>query len=158
METFADLRRQLDRIVNLYGRLVNRPLDFGLGEPLQPAEMHLLEAVGEGQGDTVTKIAGYLGITKGAVSQTANKLDVKGYLTKERSQEYRKEIILSLSRKGTAALKAHALAHASMEAGLRQRLTGIQEKDFLVFGRMLALLEDHLGELTELAEKGATFR
>jgi hypothetical protein len=125
METFADLRRQLDRIVNLYGRLVNRPLDFGLGEPLQPAEMQL---------------------------------DVKGYLTKERSQEYRKEIILSLSRKGTAALKAHALAHASMEAGLRQRLTGIQEKDFLVFGRMLALLEDHLGELTELAEKGATFR
>jgi DNA-binding MarR family transcriptional regulator len=157
-ETFSELRRQLDRVVNLYGRLVSRPVNFGLGEPIHPSEMHLLEAVGEGRGDSVTKMAEHLGITKGAVSQTANKLHLKGYLLKERGGESGKEVVLSLSRKGASALRAHAEAHAGMEARLKRRLAEVPERDILAFARLLALLESQLAELTDIADQGGEMR
>ena len=70
------------KIVRRTAELENRPWHFGTSETLYRSEMFLIELIGEQEGISVTDAAHHLGITKGAVSQTLKKLDVKGLMEK----------------------------------------------------------------------------
>lgn len=137
-----EFRLSLERMVNLYNKLERRPLDFGTGELLHPSEIHLIEAVDEGRGLTVTALAGVFGITKGAVSQLVTRLEHKGYLLR-RPGRNDKEVLLELTGRGRTAALHHAALHRRMDAALGELMSRVDPGELAVLGRML----DRLGEV-----------
>ena len=60
-------------------------------------DMHIIEAVGLGEGDKMSNIARKLGITVGSLTTSMNALVNKKYVLRERSEEDRRVVnILSL--------------------------------------------------------------
>ena len=77
------LHDRFQRVMKLAVRLEQTPRPFGTDELLTATEIHLVEIIGEnGESLSVTDLAGLLGVTKGAVSQTLKKLENKGLTTK----------------------------------------------------------------------------
>ena len=70
------------------------------------AEMTLVKIIKEQPNIHVTAIAEKLGITKGAVSQMAKKLERKGVLWKEKDEENQSRVFLRLTEKGERYLEA----------------------------------------------------
>jgi len=86
MITVEDITRIMGifiRIVNKYNRLESKALDFGTGDLLYPAEIHIIEAIGKNYGNTVNEICQKFGVTKGAISQVVHKLSKKGLINKD---------------------------------------------------------------------------
>lgn len=63
-------------------------------------EVHFIAVVQPGAGKTMSEIAEALAITPSAVTQIAARLLKKGYIEKERSKKYHKQVIAHLTEKG----------------------------------------------------------
>ncbi len=141
-EIISSVIEQLYRITNKIGRLEKDPVDFGTGERLTPSEIHMLDAIAKGKGNTVSELCEHFGITRGAVSQVIGKMEGKGYLDKARSGDYYKEIILSLTDKGEAAVKGHAAFHKKMDKHFCGILEDISPDEIDNFKRVLGRIGD----------------
>jgi len=70
---------------------------------LHPSELHLLLAIKDEPEANATKLAGRLGVTKGAVSQLLKKLEAKGVIEKTSDPAQKNEITSTFTRLGKAA-------------------------------------------------------
>ncbi len=68
-----------------------------------PSEVHLLLVIQDDVATNATTIAGRLGLTKGAVSQTLSRLEKKGIILKTKNPYNKNELTLSLTRLGKEA-------------------------------------------------------
>ena len=88
---------------------------------LSIGELHILETIGEGMrreggaaGVTITEIAECMSITLPSATVAVKKLEKKGFVTKERSQEDRRAVLVRLTREGQRADTAHRYFHRLM--------------------------------------------
>ena len=65
--------------------------------------MHVIEAVGPGEGNNMSSIARKLNITVGSLTTAMNSLVKKGYVVRERSEEDRRVVLIKLTDKGIKA-------------------------------------------------------
>lgn len=136
-----DFIADLTRIVNKFNTLMKIPIELGDGETLTQTEVHIIDAVGNGYGRTVTELADLFSITKGAVSQTVGKLADKDYITKERDADYWKEITLSLTERGRIAFERHAAMHRAMDRDIIARMNNISDSKLEEFRELLSIIE-----------------
>ena len=87
------------------------PLSFGTGVLMHTKEIHTVQAIGRHSGINVTKLAEQTGITKGAVSQTINKLVRKGLVRKTHAPGNDKEVVLELTNLGWIGFRNHEQFH-----------------------------------------------
>jgi DNA-binding MarR family transcriptional regulator len=99
-----DLIDQFLKILHLYSVIGRKPKDYGTGDLLYFTEIHTITVVARNKSVNMTQLADIMGVTKGAISQTVNKLVHKGLILKA-SMTNRKEINLRLSEKGKIVLK-----------------------------------------------------
>lgn len=88
--------------------------DFGTGVILYRAEIHTIKAIGDNPGINVTKLAEHMGVTKGAVSQTVNKLVRKKMVRKTYAPDNAKEVLLELTDLGWTGFHNHEKFHMEM--------------------------------------------
>jgi DNA-binding MarR family transcriptional regulator len=88
--------------------------DFGTGVILFRAEIHTIRAIGDNSGINITKLAESMGITKGAVSQTVNKLVRKKLVRKGSAPDNAKEVLLELTELGWTGYHNHEHFHTAM--------------------------------------------
>ena len=88
--------------------------DFGTGVPIYRKEIHTLQAIGQHPKINITALAEYMGVTKGAVSQTAAKLIRKGMVRKQYAKGSKKEVILELTDLGWVGFHNHEKFHMDM--------------------------------------------
>ena len=122
-------------VMKLAVQMEQTPRPFGTDEMLTSSEIHLVEIIGEnGESQSVTDLAGLLGVTKGAVSQTLKKLDKKGLTTKRPDPENSSRAIVELTTKGKTAFYAHRHWHETMDGGFKEYFLELnQDKlDFLI--------------------------
>ena len=81
--------------------------EYEAGETLFMREAHFLLALGPGKGKTMSQLAQALEVTQGAVSQTAGRLEQKGYIRREPSPGDRRQILAALTEKGRAFYNRH---------------------------------------------------
>ena len=134
------------RILMKYDYAERKPIVVD-GVKMHAAHFHMIEAIGKGYGDTVTALADYFIITKGAVSQIVTRLYGEGYVSKTKREGNDKEIILGLTAKGLKAFKIHEGYGQPMEARIKfaGRYTEKEMRSFLciledvdrVFGEMI---------------------
>ena len=86
-------------------------------------EMHIIEAVGLGEGDKMSNIARKLGITVGSLTTSMNALVNKKYVLRERSEEDRRVVNIHLTPKGEKAYHHHAEFHKKMVEAILENIT-----------------------------------
>jgi DNA-binding MarR family transcriptional regulator len=106
-EKLKDLIMLFSKVVYKFNKLQEVPYSFDENEKLFLAEIHIIQAIGRKEEETVTGLSSSFGITKGAVSQIVGKLTQKGYLIKKRNPTNGKVVFLSLSKKGLITFQKH---------------------------------------------------
>lgn len=77
-------------------------------------DMHVIEAIGTGEPKNMSAIARELSVTVGTLTIAMNSLVKKGYVLRERGQEDRRVVYISLSDRGRRAYEHHAAFHREM--------------------------------------------
>ena len=115
IEEFTDC---LVRLFNKAAAIEREPVDTGDGVLLFTSEIHLIDMAGRFPEESMTALAARLGITKGAVSQTAKKLEQKGYLVRAGADGDNKTVFLRLTETGWRAYHWHRTYHDAVNARL----------------------------------------
>ncbi len=133
MRTFDEvmpLFQILGAVLTRYARIERRPVDFGTGTPLYPAEVHMLstlDMLGDGH---VTGIARACGVTKGAVSQMLSRLRDKGLVDREPDGETSGKAVIRLTELGKTVNQAHNAFHREHDREFLDYLRGLPDRDF----------------------------
>jgi DNA-binding MarR family transcriptional regulator len=107
----TDLFERWVRIMNKMSRSESLPRDFGTGNLLFPSEIHTLCVLGTMPGIRITDFSVRLGVTKGAISKIAKKMEETGFIEKYRKPGNDKEILIRLTPKGKKAYRGHEEYH-----------------------------------------------
>lgn len=100
-------------------------------------DMHVIEAVGNGEPKNMTAVARSLNVTTGTLTIAMNSLVKKGYVERTRSEEDRRVVLVSLTEKGKKAFLHHQKFHEDM----------IQEVVSLLNDEEKVVLQKSLGSL-----------
>ncbi len=139
-------------IMELALKLTKTPKRFGTDHDLSHSEIHLIEMIGDNEDLSVTDIAGLIGVTKGAVSQSLKRLERKGLTGKQPDPENRSRSLVFLTAKGNMAYWAHKHWHETMDGGFRQYLEELNIEDTRVIVEFLTRTEDFLARRIESDE------
>ena len=112
--TYENLMDIIDDVLTKVESLHAPSRDFGTGVPIYRKEIHTLQAIGQHPKINITALAEYMGVTKGAVSQTAAKLIRKGMVRKQYAKGSKKEVILELTDLGWVGFHNHEKFHMDM--------------------------------------------
>ncbi len=149
-QRITELTRQLLRVGAKFTHLDKKAIDLGVGEKLFPTELHTIEAIGNGCGQTVTRLCEYFDITKGAVSQIISRLEKKGYVEKRRNAEFTKEKIISLTPKGQLVYKNHQALHNQMDSDISATLQKYTDQEIAVLQEFLLMAESHIQKYIDI--------
>ena len=105
------------------------------------AEMRVVKLIKEHEGVHVTRLAEMLGVTKGAVSQTALKLEKRGILTKEKDPDNQSRLMLTLTPKGEKLYYVHEAFHKELDDLISETLSGATEENRIFLKSFLDTLE-----------------
>lgn len=86
-------------------------------------DMHIIEAIGLGEGKNMSAIAKKLNITVGSLTTSMNSLVNKKYAVRIRSEEDRRVVYIRLTEKGERAYHHHEDFHTQMTQAVVDKLT-----------------------------------
>lgn len=113
-------------VVKLSVQLEKIPRRFGTDEPLSSSEIRLIEIIGEKNALSVTSLAEWLNVTKGAVSQALKRLENKGLTEKTPDPENNSRSIIILTNKGKIAFYAHKHWHDTLDGGFKSYFESLE--------------------------------
>lgn len=111
-------------------------------------DMHVIEAIGLGEGNNMSSIAKKLNITVGSLTTAMNSLVKKKYVERYRSEEDRRVVYVKLMEKGVKAYHHHEDYHHKMTMAIKERLT--EEELPVLFKTLDALTEFFKGYSEEV--------
>ena len=114
LEDFEKLVEILNQITEKMGSMHEPSFDFGTGVSLYRSEIHTIKSIGDNPGINMTTLAEKMGVTKGAVSQTINKLVNKGLVVKASADDNAREILPQLTELGWKGYQDHERFHMQM--------------------------------------------
>lgn len=86
-------------------------------------DMHVMEAIGIGEHKSMTMVAKALHVTTGTLTISINNLVKKEYVERERSEEDRRVVFVSLTPKGQKAFLHHQKFHEQMIEAIVEQLS-----------------------------------
>jgi len=132
--TLNDVLVKLFRNVNVIEERAIRTDEY---KDVTTNDMHVIEAIGMEGAKNMTSVARSLEITTGTLTISVNSLVKKGYVERERSEEDRRVVLVSLSDKGKKAYLHHQRFHEQMINSVVEELT---EEEQLVLEKALRKL------------------
>ncbi len=139
-----DISDLLLNVINSFYENDNRARSFGTDQELYHSEIHMLDCIA-GQPDLhISGIARLLGVTRGAASQTAKRLEKKGMVVKKVCSENVKMTILKLTEKGETAALNHKKAHDKYGEIVQKMLRGAKEENIQFLEEFLLSFEKEL--------------
>lgn len=132
-------RQEIDDLLsgtfNSILRIEERSLDNRLTQGLTITEVHTIVAVGLHERSPMNVVAARLGVTLATLTTAVNKLVKKGFVERERAEDDRRKVLVSLTKKGRQVLRAHNLFHHQM---IDEALADLSEEEERVFAVALA--------------------
>jgi DNA-binding MarR family transcriptional regulator len=125
----SDLLDTISRILNKAAAIEKQPVDIGHGVLLYASEVHLIDMAGRYPEAGISQIAARLGITKGAVSQTAKKLEEKGYIERANREGDKKSVIIRLTERGKDAFYWHSAYHEMVNQDMIGQVSKLSRRD-----------------------------
>ncbi len=152
-QAFEQILEELEQAMSRVSSMHESPWDFGTGTPLYRTEIHTVQAIGEHPGINITELAGLMGVTKGAVSQTVGKLVDKGLVRKTHADDNAKEILLLLTERGNTGFRNHQNLHMAMLDIVREHYGDKLEEKLEIFASVMHDLNEILTMYEERIEK-----
>ena len=91
-------------------------------------DMHIIEAIGTGEPKNMSTVAKLMSVTVGTLTIAINNLVKKGYVSRVRSEEDRRVVLIFLTEKGKRAYQHHREFHDGMVKALVEGLDEGQQK------------------------------
>lgn len=136
---FIKVNDLLEEFYKLFYKTEDMALKRGI-KCLTHTELHIIESVGH-ESLTMNELAERLGITMGTATVAASKLSEKGFLNRERSQNDRRKVFISLTDKGIKALAYHNSYHKMIMSSITEHIKGKDLDHFIsVFEDILEAL------------------
>lgn len=133
IEDIQQLMHSLCRVLEKYTTVSKVQKNFGLEDPLYPAEIHVLSSIATMESSSVTDIAKQFGTTKGAASQLAGKLASKGYVLKNTDPEKGSRLLLTPTMKGLEAHNRHLEYHKKKDKIFFEYLSSLTDEQYKTF-------------------------
>jgi len=94
-------------MANKYNALEKIPVDYGYGEDVYHSERHLIGQIANHPEKNISELAEFMGVTKGAISQTVKKLEKKKLILRYKGKDNEKEVFLKLTPTGENVFIKH---------------------------------------------------
>ena len=138
------LDRQLNHfLVGLYQDIMDveeRALITDRFSDISINDMHIIEAIGIAEPKPSSQVSKALGITMGTLTKAVDALTRKGYVRRERSEEDKRVVLLSLYEKGRIAYEHHAKFHEDMVQAV---IAQLDPEESAVLEKTLSSLQDY---------------
>lgn len=123
--TLNDVLVKLFRNVNVIEERAIRTEEY---KDVTTNDMHVIEAIGMESAKNMTSVARALEVTTGTLTIAVNSLVKKGYVSRVRSEEDRRVVLVSLSEKGRRAYLHHRRFHEQMIDSVVEELTEEEQR------------------------------
>lgn len=120
-------------------KVEHKAIESFAGNSLTMSEMHILEAVGKSPSQQMSDIAKKLRITLPTLTVSVQRLEEKGYITRQRFGADRRKVAVALTDRGQLAYARHADFHAKMVDAL---FVGLNIDKMPVLMDSMSLLRD----------------
>lgn len=140
MDSYSQLNEVLVHLFNHTLKIEEESLIRDEFKDISMNDMHIIEAVGDGEPKNMSSIARLVGVTVGTLTIAMNNLVKKGYVIRTRSEKDRRVVLISLDEKGQRAYKRHEQFHLEMVRAMRQ---GLDEEQCQVLTQAMRNLRDH---------------
>lgn len=122
MNTYETINDILVHLFNEIWELEEKAIISEEFKDITNNDMHIIEAIGLGDGDTMSAIAKKLNVTAGTLTTSMNRLVRQNYAIRQRSTEDRRVVMITLTEKGERAYRHHAKFHEQMTDAVIQSL------------------------------------
>lgn len=139
MDTYKTINDTLVNLINEIWKVEGETIITEEFRDVTNNDMHVIEAVGLGDGNNMTSIAKRLNITVGTLTTSINSLVKKKYVERYRSEEDRRVVYVKLTEKGIAAYRHHEEYHRQMTLAAMEH---ISEDEIPVLMKMLEGLQE----------------
>lgn len=113
----------LVNLINEIWELEGKAIITGEFKDITNKDMHVIEAIGLGDGNNMSTVAKKLNITVGSLTTAMNSLVKKKYVERYRTEEDRRVVYVKLTEKGVKAYRHHEDYHHQMTMAIKERLT-----------------------------------
>ncbi|RMF86869.1 MAG: MarR family transcriptional regulator [Nitrospinota bacterium] len=141
-----ELLERFIRLVNKYNALEKYPLRYGTPHRFYHSERHLLDIVGSHPHLNITAFARLAGVTKGAISQIASRLEKKGVIRRYKDPKNSKEVLIALTDLGREIYAQHQRINAETVRHLQEELAKYPDEQVAFLLHMFAWLEAYLDQ------------
>lgn len=114
MDTYKAINDILVHLFNEIWELEEKAIITEEYKDITNNDMHIIEAIGLGEGHNMSTIAKKLNITVGSLTTSMNSLVKKKYTERIRSEEDRRVVYIRLTEKGIKAYHHHEEFHKKM--------------------------------------------
>lgn len=111
-------------------------------------DMHVIEAIETGEPRPSSVVAKKLSVTMGTLTKSIDRLTRNGYVLRERSEEDKRLVLLSLTEKGKRAYEHHQNFHKEM---IKAALVQFDEQETKILLESLGGLADYFSEQKKIA-------
>ena len=140
----------LVKLINEIWELEEKAIITDEFKDLTNNDMHVIEAIGLGEGRNMSSIARQLNITVGSLTTAMNSLVNKKYVERHRSEEDRRVVFVKLTSKGIKAYHHYEDYHRQMTQAILDKL---DEKELPVLMKTLDALSDFFAGYSEKKEQ-----
>ncbi len=123
MEAYKTINDILVNLINEIWRLEEKAIITEEFKDISNNDMHVIEAIGLGEGNNMSTIAKKLNVTVGTLTTAMNHLVNKKYVERNRSEKDRRVVYVRLTEKGEAAYRHHENYHKQMTQAILDKLT-----------------------------------
>ena len=135
-DTFNDVLVNLfNEIMDIEARAIITP-EF---KDITNNDMHVIEAIGLDGHKKMTDIAKTLSVTTGTLTKSMDGLVRKQYVNRNRSEEDKRVVLISLTEKGVRAFHHHENFHKIL---IKRATRGMSEEEICFLINILAKLKD----------------
>lgn len=138
-EAYITINNVLVNLINEIWELEEKAIITEEFKDLTNNDMHVIEAIGIGDGKNMSSIARKLNITVGSLTTAMNSLVNKKYVERRRSEKDRRVVFVKLTEKGIKAYKHHEDYHRQMTQAVVDKL---DETELPVLLKTLDALSD----------------
>lgn len=121
-DAYKVINHTLVSLINEIWELEEKAIITEEFKDLSNKDMHVIEAVGLGDGNNMSAIAKKLNITMGSLTTAMNSLVNKKYVERRRSEEDRRVVFVKLTEKGVKAYCHHEDYHRQMTQTILDKL------------------------------------
>lgn len=116
-------------------------------------EFHIIDTINQNS-LTMNELADKLGVTMGTATTTADNLVKKNFIKRERNQEDRRKVYVTLTNKGLLALKSHKDFHGKM---IKLITKDLSQKELEKFSDIFGRLHENLREALQISQPQKLF-